>query len=64
MSQPTPVSETPRDPREARIAELRARRFARMRWLAIRAGILSVAIALAAGVFLYWLLTSIGGRGT
>jgi len=62
MSQPTPVSETPRDPREARIAELRARRFARMRWLAIRAGILSVAIALAAGVFLYWLLTSIGGR--
>ena len=39
-----------------------ARRFARMRWLAIRAGIVSVAIALLAGVFLYWLLTSIGGR--
>ncbi|WP_345777362.1 translocation/assembly module TamB domain-containing protein [Lysobacter sp. MMG2] len=33
-----------------------------MRWLAVRAGILSVAIALIAGVFLYWLLTSIGGR--
>ena len=63
MSQPTPpANETPRDPREQRIAELRQRRFARMRWLAIRAGILSVAIALLAGVFLYWLLTSIGGR--
>lgn len=62
MSQPTPANETPQDPREARIAELRARRFARMRWLAIRAGIVSVAIALLAGVFLYWLLTSIGGR--
>jgi len=62
MSEPTPTTEAPRDPAEVRIAELRARRFARMRWLAIRAGILSVAVALVAGVFLYWLLTSIGGR--
>lgn len=63
MSTPTPPGqETPRDPHEQRIAELRQRRFARLRWLAIRAGILSVALALLAGVFLYWLLTSIGGR--
>lgn len=57
-----PTHDTPRDPHEQRIAELRQRRFARLRWLAIRAGIASVALALLAGVFLYWLLTSIGGR--
>lgn len=57
-----PTSETPRDPHEQRIADLRQRRFARLRWLAIRAGIASVALALLAGVLLYWLLTSIGGR--
>ena len=57
-----PTHDTPRDPHERRIAELRQRRFARLRWLAIRAGIASVALALLAGVFLYWLLTSIGGR--
>ncbi|MDI9238175.1 translocation/assembly module TamB domain-containing protein [Lysobacter sp. LF1] len=59
MNTATPGNE---DPREQRIAELRQRRFARLRWLAVRAGILSVAVALLAGVFLYWLLTSIGGR--
>ncbi|HEY0505675.1 MAG TPA: translocation/assembly module TamB domain-containing protein [Lysobacter sp.] len=57
-----PTSETPRDPHEQRIADLRRRRFARLRWLAVRAAIASVAVALLAGVFLYWLLTSIGGR--
>lgn len=62
MSQATPDNETPRDPHDKRIGELRQRRFARLRWLAVRAAILSVALALLAGVFLYWLLTSIGGR--
>ncbi|HZX77621.1 translocation/assembly module TamB domain-containing protein [Lysobacter sp.] len=58
---PSNASASP-DPHEQRIRELRQRRFARLRWLAIRAGIVSVALALLAGVFVYWLLTSIGGR--
>ena len=48
--------------REARIAELRARRHARMRTLAIRSAIGSMALALLAAVFLYWMLATFGGR--
>ncbi|TDK19564.1 translocation/assembly module TamB [Luteimonas aestuarii] len=48
--------------REARIAELRARRHARMRKLAIRSAIGSMALALLAAVALYWLLSTFGGR--
>ncbi|MFD0739614.1 translocation/assembly module TamB domain-containing protein [Lysobacter koreensis] len=48
--------------REARIAELRARRRARVRYLAIRGGLFSAALVLALLVFGYWLLTTIGGR--
>ncbi|KAB8198485.1 translocation/assembly module TamB, partial [Lysobacter maris] len=50
------------DPHEVRIAELRARRRARMRWLAIRGGLLVVAMAVLLLAALYWLLTTIGGR--
>lgn len=48
--------------REARIAELRAKRKARMRKLAIRSAIgsvVTIALALALG---WWLLSTIGGR--
>src|SRR5688572_9421616 len=47
---------------EARIRELRARRFARMRWLALRSGLVVLALVLAVALLAYWLLTSIGGR--
>jgi translocation and assembly module TamB len=48
--------------REARIAELRARRHARMRKLAIRSALGSMALALVGAVLLYWLLATFGGR--
>jgi len=58
---PPPQDLTPEE-REARIVELRARRRARMRWLAIRgslgAGLLTLVVAAA----VYWLLTTVGGR--
>ena len=47
---------------DAAIAELRARRRARMRVLAIRSGIGALALGFAVVGLLYWLLTSIGGR--
>ena len=56
MSAPTPQE------REARIAELRARRFARLRWLAVRAVLLAGALVLLGGLAVYWLLTTVGGR--
>ncbi|QSX79232.1 translocation/assembly module TamB domain-containing protein [Lysobacter solisilvae] len=56
------VPSTPADVHEARIAQLRARRRARMRWLAVRSGIGLAAVLVLGSVFLYWLLTSIGGR--
>ena len=52
MSTPTPQE------REARIAELRARRFARLRWLALRAVLLAGALVLLGGVAIYWLVTT------
>lgn len=51
-----------REAHEARIAELRAKRRARMRYLAIRSGIIAGALALGVAALLYWLLTTIGGR--
>lgn len=56
MSTPTPQE------REARIAELRARRFARLRWLALRAVLLAGALVLLGGLVVYWLVTTVGGR--
>ncbi len=48
--------------REARIAELRARRKARMRKLAIRSGI-TIGVLVLLGLFgLYWLLQTVAGR--
>ncbi len=55
----TPVE---RDAHEARIAELRAKRRARLRWLAIRSGIVAAVLMLGAVALLYWLLTTVGGR--
>src|SRR5690554_3798404 len=48
--------------REARIAELRERRRARLRWLAIRSGIASLALAVLVIFGAYWLLMTLGGR--
>lgn len=48
--------------REARIAELRRLRKARLRVLAIRSGLLSGALAVALVVLAWWLVASIGGR--
>ena len=47
---------------EARIAELRQRRRARLRWLAIRSGIAGLVLALLLGLLAYWLLMTFGGR--
>ena len=48
--------------REARIAELRERRKARLRWLAIRSGIASLVLAVLVMAVAYWLLLTLGGR--
>ena len=48
--------------REARIAELRARRRKRLRWLAVRSGIVIGVLGLLAVGLVYWLLTTLGGR--
>ena len=48
--------------REARIAELRARRRARVRVLAIRSGIATAALLVVLAIALYWLLQTVAGR--
>ncbi|MET0655765.1 MAG: translocation/assembly module TamB domain-containing protein [Pseudoxanthomonas sp.] len=48
--------------REARIAELRAKRRARMRMLAIRSGIASAVLIVLLAFSLYWLLQTVAGR--
>jgi translocation and assembly module TamB len=48
--------------RDARIAELRARRRARMRWLAIRGSLVAGVLTLLFAALVYWLLATIGGR--
>lgn len=54
--EPTPAQ------REARIAELRAKRNARRRRLAIRSGLVTGSLLLTVLAFAYWLLTTIAGR--
>ncbi|GAA4856415.1 translocation/assembly module TamB domain-containing protein [Luteimonas vadosa] len=49
--------------REARIAELRTRRRARMRKLAIRSALGTGVLVALLAVFAYWALTTVGGRG-
>lgn len=56
-----PDAPTP-DEREARIAELRARRHARAKKIAIRGSLVAGLLTLALAVFAWWLLTTIGGR--
>ncbi len=58
---PAPDDITP-EQREARIAELRALRKARLRTLAIRSGITATALLLLAAFALYWLLQTVAGR--
>lgn len=48
--------------REARIAELRARRRARVRVLAIRSGVATAALLVVLAIALYWLLQTVAGR--
>ena len=50
------------DAREARIAELRQRRLARMRWLAIRSLLLMLALVVLAVAAGYFLLNTFRGR--
>lgn len=59
MSDPTANAH---DTHDERIAELRRRRRARLRYLGIRAAVLAGALTLAVAVFAYWLLTTVGGR--
>lgn len=58
---PAPDAPSP-DEREARIRDLRARRRARMRTLAIRSALGTGALLVAMVAFAYWLLTTIAGR--
>lgn len=62
MTTPHPPARQAQDEHEQRIAELRQRRFARMRWLAVRASLLAGALTLAFAGFVYWLLATVGGR--
>ena len=48
--------------RDARIAELRAKRRARMRVLAIRSGIASTILLVLLAIALYWLVQTVAGR--
>ncbi|WP_083487896.1 translocation/assembly module TamB domain-containing protein [Pseudoxanthomonas dokdonensis] len=50
------------DAHEQRIAELRARRRARVRWLAVRGGIGLAVLLLGLLVLAYWLLQTVAGR--
>ncbi len=51
-----------RDAHEARIAELRAKRRARLRWLALRGSLVAGVLTLGFAALLYWLLGTVGGR--
>lgn len=56
------MSDLTPDTHDQRIAELRQRRRARVRYLAVRAVVLAGALTLSIVMFAYWLLTTIGGR--
>jgi translocation and assembly module TamB len=60
MSDPTATSQS--DPHEQRIRELRQRRRAALRWLAVRGSLVAGVLTLLLAGFAYWLLTSVGGR--
>ncbi len=60
MSRPAEAV-TPEE-REARIAELRARRRARLRVLAIRSAMVTGVLLVLAAIGVYWLLQSVAGR--
>ncbi len=62
MRRARPREDLTPEQREARIAELRARRRARMRVLAIRSAIGIGAISVLLLVLLYWLLQTVAGR--
>ena len=61
MKRRVPDNLTPEE-REARIAELRARRRARMRTLAIRSAIGTGVLVVLLSIGLYWLLQTVAGR--
>ncbi|HEY4559260.1 MAG TPA: translocation/assembly module TamB, partial [Lysobacter sp.] len=56
-----PDGPTPEE-REARIRELRAKRHARAKKIAIRSGVVTGGVLLLVVAFAYWLLTTIAGR--
>jgi len=56
-----PDNITPEE-REQRIVELRERRRRRLRMLAIRSALVTAGLVVLAGVLLYWLLSTFGGR--
>lgn len=56
------MTQEERDAHDARIAELRLKRRARMRYLAIRSSFVAGAVTLGFAALLYWLLATIGGR--
>jgi len=57
-SDPTPTPEQ----REARIAQLRARRRSRARWLAVRGAITVLAVFVIVLLLGWWVLSTVGGR--
>ena len=59
---PPPKRDATPEEREARIAALRARRRARLRWLAVRAVFLGTGLVLVLVVAAWWLLGTVGGR--
>ena len=59
--EPLPADAT-QDQRDAHAEELRKRRRARRRKLAIRSGVTAAVLGLLVGALLYWLLMTIGGR--
>ncbi len=60
-SSPATPQPTPEE-REAGIRDLRQRRRARLRRLAIRTGFVAAGLGLLVGGLLYWLLSTVGGR--
>jgi len=56
------MTQQERDAHDARIAELRAKRRARLRYLAVRGSFVAGVLTLGFAALLYWLLATIGGR--
>ena len=62
MARRTATADISPEEREARIAELRARRKARVRTLAVRSAIGLAVLAALVLLLVYWLLSTLGGR--